>query len=307
MICEQLILNKNIHELCYETVQQDVRGMLKFPQLCKAVVNFFVKHIIGTQNMYPAIFITSKLDQLEKVYNNPNDKHIKRKLLIELFVFLAVCNKPSVQKQGFVIQAKSRSKTKRLTNDNNNETNDDERMLIKELQSSRREGVVIPLVDLLIKTKEDSLWNIALTLANHVSNRKHMIAYVTSLQTLYHSRIQKKELLLEAYRALCSENALSMFYDNSEYSSIIFQCMMKINYIYEEEGEHDKHFDLYKACIYCPMQWLTISEEKPILHISFNEMHMKADESRWIDLNAETENAQRRNLKNVWSKSKECV
>lgn len=277
MISEQLLLSKNIHNICYETVQKDIQGM-KFPPFSKSVINFFIKHIIGTKNMYPAIFLSCKLDALERIYNNASKKDIKRKTLLELLVFLSICTKPSPNQKGFVIDAKARKAMNEAK-----ETNP-EQMLIKELQTQRREGAVIPLVDGLIKTKEDELWNIAFTLVKHipVRDRNHLHSYINALNALY-IRVPKKELLLEAFRSLSYESAMVMFYDNNEYSPILFQCMLKINYIYEEEGEFDKHFDLYKACIYCPTQWLLREEEDDQSHIESH--HFYEIESKSININ----------------------
>ena len=282
MISEQLLLSKNIHNICYETVQKDIQGT-KFLPFSKSVITFFIKHVIGTKNMYPAIFVSCKLDELERIYTIATKKDTKRKTLIELLVFLSICTKPLPNQKGFVIDAKAR---KTMT-ETNKETNP-EQMLIQELQTHRREGVVIPLVDCLIKTKEDALWNIAFTLVKHVPvrDRNHLHSYITALNALY-IRIQKKELLLEAFRSLSSESAKVMFYDNGEYTPILFQCMMKINYIYEEEGEFDKHFDLYKACMYCPIQWL-LREDDDDSEDSRDLHHFYEMESRSININNES-------------------
>jgi hypothetical protein len=62
----------------------------------------------------------------------------------------------------------------------------------------------------------------------------------------------KKELLFEAYKALSKEG---YFYNNNEYSNLIFQCVLKINYIYEEMQRFDKHLEVYIECLNYPIKY----------------------------------------------------
>ena len=240
MIDETLLLNKNIHQICYDIAKYEISCKKNLDSITiKFAINFYLKYIMGTNNVYPSLFLMKKLTELEQ-----KDSLIKRKLLIEIILFLTVCNKPLNETKTKV------SKKYKLE--------ECEEILKQELRTHRREEVIIHCVDILFKMKKDVLWKIIKIVVNS-SKTKFLKSYVDSLEYMY-SKVPKKEFLLEAYKCISSESSIMYFFDSSEYTSIIFQCMMKINYIYLEMGLFDKHMNMYKACLMCPLDIL--KEEK---------------------------------------------
>lgn len=254
MLDETLLLNKNIHQICYEIVKYEISCKKNTDlTIAKYVINFFLKYILGTNNVYPGIFLMEKLLNLDK-----KEDIIKKKLLIEIFVFLSICNKP-VNENKVVNKSLKKFKLEEC-----------EEILKQELHTHRREEVILHCVDTLFKTKKDTLWKIVKIVV--CSNKVKMLKkYVDSLE-LMNSKVPKKEFLLEAYKCVTSESSIMYFYDSSEYTSIIFQCMMKVNYIYLEMGLFDKHMNMYKACLMCPLDILKEEKEEiPIELPSYEE------------------------------------
>ena len=242
MIDETLLLNKNIHQICYDIAKYEISCKKNINLITnKFTINFFLKYILGTNNVYPGMFLMKKLTELEQ-----KNSFIKKKLLIEIFLFLSICNKPLNVNRSRI------SKKFKLE--------ECEEILKQELKTHRREEVIVHCVDILFKTKKDVLWKIIKIVVN--SNKiKFLKDYVNSLEYMS-SKVPKKEFLLEAYKCISSESSIMYFFDSSEYTSIIFQCMMKINYIYLEMGLFDKHMNMYKACLMCPLDILKEEKEQ---------------------------------------------
>jgi hypothetical protein len=220
---DEIILSKDIKQICYETVY--LESSKKLPAISKNIVNFFCKYVVGSKNMYLYSFIATKLQQLEKKHLE-NNSHMYRKLLVEIYVILSICNKPVLSKPKF----------KKMTEV------EAELLLMKELNTSRNLKKMLDCVNALIKTKIEILWKVSLSLSKNID-------YIRNLYFLY-SISPKKELILEAYTSLTEDN---YFWDTSTYSNIIFQCMLKVNYIYEEFDKYDKNMELYIKCMYCPV------------------------------------------------------
>lgn len=237
MIEEQLLLSKNVEQVCYEVVKLDKSNNLNNrKKIIKEIISFYRQHILGTKNVYSGKFIMTRLKQLELIENDD----IYRKALIEIFVYMTICNKPY-------------NKTNNI-NDNKIKLKDSENILIEELKSFRREDVIMNCIDKLYKSKKELLWDIVKMMVKR-SKSQILIDYVEVLNFMS-SKDEKKDYMFEAYRCITSENARTYFYDVSEYRSIILQCMLKINYVYEEQGLYNKHMSLYEACMYCPMDIL---------------------------------------------------
>ena len=244
MIDETLILNKNIHQICYELVKYEISCKKNMDLIVnKYVINFFLKYVLGTNNVYPGIFVMKKLIDLEQ-----KDTLIKKKILIEIFVFLAICNKPLNEK---AMTTKFSKKFK---------LEECEEILKRELYTHRREEVIINCVDTLFKTKKDVLWKIIKIVVN--SNKIKLLKNYVDALDFMNSKVSKKEFLVEAYKCITSESSIMYFYDSSEYTSIILQCMMKVNYIYLEMGLFDKHMNMYKSCLMCPLDILKEEKEE---------------------------------------------
>ena len=223
---EDLILSKNIVDICYETVK--LESGKKTDQIITNVIRFYIKHILGSKNIYLTLFLEQKLDTLRLT----TDTNIYRKVLVEIYIFLAICNKPSTQERA------PKTKTIKIKED------EAENVLMNELNTYRKENVIQSCIKVLLSTKKDILWKIA-------ENISEIPMYIRALKALYEYD-NKKELMFEAYKALSKEG---YFYNNNEYSNVIFQCVLKINYIYEEMEKFDKHMEVYIKCLNYPIKY----------------------------------------------------
>lgn len=246
---EELLLNKNIMDICYETI--NVEGTKKREQIIVNVIRFYIKHILGTKNIYLVIFLSKKLERL----NDTTDNDIYRKLLVEIYLLIAICNKPNKDEK------KIKQKAIKV---NESEA---ESVLLNELNTYRKENVIHSCIKVLQATKADLLWRVA----ENISELPH---YIKALCQLYQYD-NKKELLFEAYNALSKGN---YFYDNNEYNNIIFQCMVKINYIYEEKNKFDKHMEIYLKCLNYPLKDMSV----PIQYNRISYMHV--DNRKSLDI-----------------------
>jgi hypothetical protein len=233
---DDIILNNNIVTICYETIT--IASTKKVKQIVKQILQFYCKYILGSKNTYVTTFLSRKLQNLQEVVDN----NIYRKLLVEIYVFLSICNKP-VRSNG--------KQTKKV------KLEEAEQVLLKELNSYRREEIILGCVNALIKTKADLLWQVVLSISKYPE-------YIKELNILY-SYLENKQLLFEAYRTLVASTD-QYIYSNSEYSNLIFQCMLKVNYIYEEHDMFDKNMDMYIACLNCP-------HDKLIPNVPFSVRH----------------------------------
>jgi hypothetical protein len=229
MMNEEIILNKNVVEICYESIQLESK---KIQIIIKNIMQFYFKHVLGSKNTYVTLFLSTKLEFLEH-YQQTNI-FIYRKLLVELYLILAFCNKN-------INSTKCKVKTLKLSED------EAERVLQNEINTYRKMDLILGCVSKLYKTKADILWRI-------IENISNQTVYVSSLNKLY-AHCEKKELLLEAYKTLSQEELY--YYNNGDYSNIILQCMLKINYIYEEISKFNKHMEIYIKCLNFPLKGLS--------------------------------------------------
>nr|QOI90380.1 hypothetical protein HWQ62_00243 [Pyramimonas orientalis virus] len=221
-----ILLKNNIVQICYETTQCHPKHLIK---ITKHIIQFYCDNIIGTCNMYIAFFISNKLKKLHKCIDGcPN---IYRKTIAELYILLAICNKPTKDEN------KCTKPVRRV------KVAEAEALLTKELKSYRDEDIILACVGALYKSKGEVLWRV-------VCDITPTPKYVNVLYDL-NKCFEKKELLFEAFRTLIHTS--KYFYDNGAYSNIIFQCIMKLNYIYEEKELFDKHMEVYIACLNCPL------------------------------------------------------
>lgn len=237
---EDIILRCNIKEICYETVK--IESTKRITSIIPNVINFYIKYIIGSKNIYHGIFLKTKLSNLINSYEK-NDIDIKRKLLVEIYLYIALCNKLVQDKKPK--QKKVKIKEEEAKN-----------ILINELKTTRRENIINSCIDAMYKEHIDTLWEICI----YVSEIKE---YTQILKNLF-EMCKKKELIIEAYNTI---NKIDLQYSNQDYRDIIFQCMLKINYIYNENDMYDKHMQVYLRCLNCPVQTLTNT-----IHLQYNRI-----------------------------------
>lgn len=240
---EDIVLNKNVVEICYESIQLESK---KVQCIIKNILQFYCKHILGTKNTYITIFLGTKLQQLEYYYEN-NIK-IYRKLLVELYLILSLCKKKPKQ-------TNIKLKMLKMSED------DVEKVLLNEINTYRKMDLILGCVSKLYKKKADLLWRI-------IESITEQTPYVSSLNKLY-DHCEKKELLLEAYKTLSPDELY--YYNNGEYVNLILQCMLKINYIYEEINKFDKHMEIYIKCLNYPLKGL--AHEYPIQYNRLSYIH----------------------------------
>jgi len=246
---EDLILSKNIVDICYETVKVD--SGKKTDQIITNVIRFYIKHVLGSKNIFLTLFVESKLDKLKLT----TDTNIYRKVLVELYIFLAICNKRTTQ------ETAPKLKTIKIKEE------DAENVLMNELNTYRKESVIQSCIKVLLNTKNDVLWKIA-------ENISEIPMYIRALKALY-EHDNKKELLFEAYKALSKD---AYFYNNNEYSNLIFQCVLKINYIYEEMEKFDKQMEVYIKCLNHPIKF-------SVFPIQYNRIsYIHEDDSKSLNI-----------------------
>ena len=130
------------------------------------------------------------------------------------------------------------------------------------------EEIVLNCIHTLFKTDSSYLWELIIKKTLYKD-------YINALYVLFNFH-NHKGLLFEAYKTIIYKN---YFVDTSDYQNIIFQCMMKINYLYDEKGLCSNETEIYHNCIdYIP----TIT--------NFDDMNSKLvykyeNEKRCIDIN----------------------
>lgn len=248
---DEIILNKNIVEICYETTSLNK----KVPHIIKQIITFYIKHLIGTRNTYIVMFLSNRINKLSCC---EIDSHIYRKVLVEIYVFLGICNRP-------VKDDKQPKKTKTKIKEC-----EAEQVMLNELNTYRKESVIMGCVNVLAKTKGPLLWKV-------IENITEYTDYVRELNNLY-NYVENKELIFEAYRTIIVPQE-QYFYNNGEYANLIFQCMLKVNYIYEEKEQFDKQMEVYIACLNCPPDRLMPSIHTLSLNVNtpFHQEPKKVD------------------------------
>ena len=245
---EDILIERNISKICYETANIDCSK--KIHQIIPNVVNFYIKHIIGSNNIYHTVFIKTKLLELVKCYEE-NNVEIRRKLLVEIYLYMALCNKPVKDK-------KPKYKKIKLKDD------EVESILVNEMKTQRKMNIIYSCIDIMYKNHNDNVWNICYEFSE-------MRDYVEVLKDIFNI-CRRKELLYEAFEKI-SKNGL--IYSNQDYRDVIFQCLMKINYIYSEKDVFDKHMEIYLKCLNCPIETLTNT-----IPVQYNRISYIHDEKR---------------------------
>lgn len=231
---DDILLNGNVVDICYNSVQMESK---KIEYVLKHIMQFYCKHVLGTsKNTYVTFFLATKIQLLERASLDCTKLAIFRKLLIEIYLLLGTCKKNSDAKK------KNEVKIKKLKLSDD----DAEKLLLNEINTYCRLDIILGCISKLFKTKTDILWQVAQSISPHTQ-------YVKSLAVLYHY-CEKKEVMFEAFKTL-SQNQ-NYYYDNNEYTNIILQCMLKINYIYEETARFDKHMEIYITCLNYPLKCL---------------------------------------------------
>ena len=213
---EKCILSADLHTICYESVEL-YKKRKSYTVLCKNVINLLCKYVLPTCNTYIPMFLLNRLENLKECDNN---SLIYKKILAEIYLFLGVCNK-------------------KRNKHNYKKIKDPEATLVKHLSSNRNMDIVLNCVWTLHKDKSDLLWK-----AVHKISQHH--AYINALYALYNLNPHPL-LLCEAYHTL--DNRLVLQFDSSAYNEIILQCLIKLNYIYEELELVDKNDLVYFACL----------------------------------------------------------
>ena len=227
---EEILLKCNVKEICYETAK--IESTKRITSIIPNIINFYIKYILGSKNIYHGFFIKTKLINLQKSYDN-NDIDIKRKLLVEIYLYLALCNKP-------VQHTKPKYKKIKIKAEEANN------ILINELKTTRNDNIIKSSIDSMYKDHTDKLWDICLC----VSEIKE---YTQAMRDLF-NMCRKKELIVEAYSTI---SRIGLIYSSEDYRDIIFQCMLKINYIYKENDMFDEHMEVYLKCLNCSLDVLT--------------------------------------------------
>lgn len=219
----------DIYSICVETTNKYSQNIQK---ISKDIVNLFIKFLLHSKNMYLTKFISTKL-QLIQIHS----KSLLRKLLVEVYVFLAVVNKPIPEKDVFNVKV---SKKKDII---------DEKIFLDNLNKYTKEEM-FKNVCILNKNNEDLMWKLIL----HVSKQKE---FIKNLKYLY-SFTKNIKLLLLAYDTLYDS-----YYYSCDYNDIIIQCMLKIDYIYTEKEIIDKESELYATCMkYIPLKKNVINKNE---------------------------------------------
>lgn len=218
---ESFIQKNDIYSICVETTNIYSQNINK---TSKEIVNLFIKFLLHSKNIYLAKFISTKLKQIQN-----QSKSLLRKLLVEIYVFISIVNKPNLEKDIFNIKVSKKN------------VFIDEKIFFDNLTKYNRDDM-FKTVSILHKSNPELMWKLIL----HISKQKHFIEH---LQYLY-SFTKNIKLLLLAYDTLYES-----YYYSCDYNDIIIQCMLKIDYIYNEKEIIDKNSELYTSCMkYIPLK-----------------------------------------------------
>lgn len=217
---ESFIQNKDIYNICLETTHKYSQHKNR---ISKDIINLFIKFLIHSKNIYVSKFITTKLKQL-----HIKSGHILRKLLVEIYVFISVINKPNIENDIFNIKFSKKNVI-------------DEKQFLQNLHGYTRE-YMFKYVHSLHRSNDEFVWKLIL----HVSKKRE---FVEQLQYMY-GFTKNVKLLLLAYDTLYDS-----YYYSVDYNDILLQCMIKIDYIYIEENMINNDNELYTTCMkYIPLK-----------------------------------------------------
>lgn len=257
---DDILLNSNVVDICYHSVQMESK---KIENVVKHILQFYCKHVLAaTRNTYITFFVAMKIRLLERAFadsgTNNNKLSVYRKLLTEIYLMLGLCKK---NKSG------SNVKIKKLKISEE----DSEKLLLNEINTYRRIDIILGCVSKLFRTKTEMLWRI-------IESISPQTPYIKSLNVIC-NYCDKKELLLEAFKTLSQEEMY--YYDNSEYSNLILQCLLKINYIYEETDRFNKHMEIYLTCLNYPLKGLP--SEAPLQYNRLSYIHEESNKKVTIE------------------------
>ena len=231
-----LIINGDILSICKLCVSYK-HTKAAISKIKVNVVKIFSNTFSGSKNTYIARFLSSRLNQLEtcspQVYN---------KILCEIFVFLGTINKPSSYKGDKGFESNPMDKIYSSTG-----RDVKQRCVNSILRDNRSDDFI--LWDMVLKNTDQE-------------------EYVHSLQHMWaiHS---DNTLLYMAFDTFYE----SHYYSSSIYNKIIFQCMIKLQYLKEDDSE--SKLNTYITCLnYEPKKTITLKQfnlpvfREEIRHIS---------------------------------------
>ncbi len=218
---ESYIQKNDIYSICLETTNKYSQNNQK---ISKDIVNLFTKLLLHSKNMYIVKYISTKLQQIQIKSGS-----ILRKLLVEVYVFIAIINKPIIEQDVFNVKVSRKHICI------------DDKSFIQNLNTYTREDM-FKNVSILHKTNPDFIWKVIL----HIGKQKE---FIEQLQYLY-SFTKNIKLLFLAYDTLYES-----YYYSCDYNDIIIQCMLKIDYIYIEKDIINNNSELYTTCMkYIPLK-----------------------------------------------------
>lgn len=230
-----LIINQNIKEVCYDTVRIST---LKQSVIEKDITTFFLKYLISSKNVYISSFL---INRLQKFPNIKDNKYLYRKVLVELYVFLSICNKPT-DNETYVDFKKSR-----ISKDNV------KKILSDELKNKREINKIFSCIVQLEKTEKEYLWSKIYKLVADSPIKKMLVMNLFE----FYKISPHKDFILAAYKSLY---IVDYIHDASIYHKLIFQCMLKINYLYAFSELKE---DLFLKCLnYIPHENVSITSNK---------------------------------------------
>jgi hypothetical protein len=224
---ERLILDGDIIQLCkfISSLKQTKTDILKVK---KVSIKVFVGSLIYSTNMYIALFLEKKLKALEDC-----SVTIFHKLCCEILVFLATVNKPTVLKS--------------FTNQCDTCVNPQDKFLTALDFTSR-----IQCINTLFKDKHFTfMWDLAIRNSPYTD-------YIRSL--LYLNSISpSKRFYFAAFNTLYE----NYYFSNTIYNKIIFQCMLKMSYLLDDENTLQQK--MYSTCIqYVPDITQSVSQNEKV-------------------------------------------
>lgn len=249
-----LIINQNIKEICFETVRI---SSLKITTIQKDITTFFLKYLISSKNVYISSFL---INRLQKLISIKEDKYLYRKVLVEIYVFLAICNKPTDNETCLEFK-----KTRISKND------DVKKCLSDELKNKRDMDKIFSYIVQLEKTEKEYLWSKIYKLVSDNPLKKTLVINLFELYKI----TPNKDYILAAYKSLY---IIDYIIDASVYHKLIFQCMLKINYLYEYAEIKE---DLFLKCLnYVPHKNISITSNKFLVSYVLEKKPIKIEPNK---------------------------
>lgn len=262
---ERLVLDGDVVQLCrhISTLKKTNTDIQKVK---KVAVKVFSTTIIYSKNTYIAMFLEKKLKELEDCSNQ-----IFHKLCCEILVLLAIVNKPSVH-------------TPFSNNFDTCSTEDPRDKFLTALDFKTR----VQCINNLYKKKEFSfMWRVALQNSPY-TDYIHSLSYLNSIT-------QKKIFYFTAFSTLYE----TYHYSNSIYNKLLFQCMLKISYLLDDENSLKEK--IFVRCMeYIPrLQQHVCQQEKTFTSLDekhdYHSKNTQYQEAKILMLNTDKQKTQKRN------------